>query len=44
MSVGLNGMSDAVQKLASLKKKQNPKIGSFYYPNNFNQVALLNAI
>jgi len=34
MSVGLNGMSDAVQKLASLKRTHRSKDSELYYPIN----------
>lgn len=44
MSVGLNGMSDIVQKLATLKKKHRTLDQQAYYPTNSNQIQLLDAI
>lgn len=44
MSVGLNGMSDAVQRLADLYKYHRCKHSQVYYPKSNNQVVLLDAI
>lgn len=43
MSVGLNGMSDAVQRLAQLYRKHR-STQEVYYPESKNQVTLLDAI
>ena len=43
MSVGLNGMSDAIQRLAQLYKK-NRTTQEVFYPESKNQVTLLDAI
>jgi len=43
MSVGLNGMSDAIQRLTQLYKKHRTT-EEVFYPDSLNQVTLLNAI
>ena len=44
MSVGLNGISDVVQRLARLYKLHRSADGEVVYPESKNQVTLLNAI
>lgn len=43
MSVGLNGMSDAVQRLSQLYHKHRIS-QEVFYPESKNQVTLLNAV
>lgn len=43
MSVGLNGMSDAVQRLSQLYQKHRTS-QEVFYPESKNQVTLLDAV